>query len=129
MASELKRKGLERVMIAFRENRELVRRTGQQRGYTGRALRDESGHTTGRVGQALDRRAERRIRHHQGASNLKRHAFLSRWRIPSFSTCTLAGLFVFLAAIGRATPSHAPSAQSCARHELGTAALAKGPAA
>ena len=49
MASELKRKGLELVMIAFRENPELVRRTVQERGYTGRVLLDESGDTTGRV--------------------------------------------------------------------------------
>jgi len=36
MASELKGKGLELVMIDFRENPELVRRTVKQRGYTGR---------------------------------------------------------------------------------------------
>ena len=49
MASELKGKGLELVMIAFRENPELVRRTVKERGYTGRVLLDESGDTTGRV--------------------------------------------------------------------------------
>ena len=36
-------------LIAFRENPELVRRTVQERGYTGRVLLDESGDTTGRV--------------------------------------------------------------------------------
>src|SRR2546428_13451293 len=49
MASELKGKGLELVMIDFRENPELVRRTVKERGYTGRVLLDESGDTTGRV--------------------------------------------------------------------------------
>ncbi len=49
MASELKGKGLELVMIDFRENPELVRRTVKERAYTGRVLLDESGDTTGRV--------------------------------------------------------------------------------
>jgi thiol-disulfide isomerase/thioredoxin len=49
IASELKGKGLELVMIAFREDPELVRRTVKERGYTGRVLLDESGDTTGRV--------------------------------------------------------------------------------
>ena len=43
MASELKGKGLELVMIDFRENPDLVRRTVKERGYTGRALLDERG--------------------------------------------------------------------------------------
>jgi hypothetical protein len=45
----LKGKGLELVMIDFRESPELVRRTVKERGYTGRVLLDESGDTTGRV--------------------------------------------------------------------------------
>jgi len=48
MASELKGKGLELLMIDFRENPDLVRRTVKERGYTGRVLLDESGDTTGR---------------------------------------------------------------------------------
>jgi len=49
MASQLKGKGLELVMIDFRENPELVRHTVKERGYTGRVLLDESGDTAGRV--------------------------------------------------------------------------------
>ncbi|PYN52404.1 MAG: hypothetical protein DMD92_21635 [Candidatus Rokuibacteriota bacterium] len=49
MASELKDKGLELVMIAFRETPELVRRTLKERGYTAQVLLDESGDITGRV--------------------------------------------------------------------------------
>lgn len=49
MASELKAQGLELVMIDFRESPELVRRTVEERGYTGTVLLDESGDTTGRV--------------------------------------------------------------------------------
>jgi hypothetical protein len=49
MARELKGKGLELVMVAFRENPELVRRTVKERGYSGRVLLDESGDTAGRV--------------------------------------------------------------------------------
>ena len=49
MASELKGKGLELVMIDFRENPGLVQRTVKERGYTGRVLLDESGDTAGRA--------------------------------------------------------------------------------
>lgn len=49
MASELKGKGLELVLIDFRENAELARRTVKERGYTGHVLLDESGDITGRV--------------------------------------------------------------------------------
>ena len=49
MASELKGKGLELILIDFRENPELVRRSVKERGYTARVLLDESGDTTGRV--------------------------------------------------------------------------------
>lgn len=49
MASELKGKGLELILIDFRENPELVRRTVKERGYTARVLLDESGDTTGRI--------------------------------------------------------------------------------
>jgi hypothetical protein len=49
MASELKPKGLELILIDFRENPELVRRTVKERGYTGHVLLDESGDITGRV--------------------------------------------------------------------------------
>jgi hypothetical protein len=49
MASELKGKGLELVMIDFRESPELVRRTVKERGYTAQVLLDESGDIAGRV--------------------------------------------------------------------------------
>jgi hypothetical protein len=49
MANDLKGKGLELVLIDFRENPDLVRRTVKERGYTARVLLDESGNTTGRV--------------------------------------------------------------------------------
>ena len=49
MARELNGKGLELVMIAFRETPELVRRTLKERGYTAQVLLDESGDITGRV--------------------------------------------------------------------------------
>ena len=49
MASELKAKGLEVVLIDFRENPELVRATVKERGYTAPVLLDESGDVTGRV--------------------------------------------------------------------------------
>ena len=49
MASELKGKGLEVVLIDFRENPELVRGTVKERGYTAPVLLDESGDVTGRL--------------------------------------------------------------------------------
>ena len=42
MASELKGKGLEVVLIDFRENPELVRRTVKERGYTAPVLLDKT---------------------------------------------------------------------------------------
>jgi hypothetical protein len=49
IASELKGRGLELILIDFRESPDLVRRTVKERGYTARVLLDESGDTTGRV--------------------------------------------------------------------------------
>ena len=49
MARELKGKGLELVMIDFRENPDLVQRTVKERGYTARVLLDKSGDIAGRV--------------------------------------------------------------------------------
>jgi hypothetical protein len=46
---ELKSKGLEVRLIAFRESTDLVRKTAQERGYTAPVLLDESGDVTGRV--------------------------------------------------------------------------------
>jgi AhpC/TSA family len=47
--TDLKPKGLELVMVDFREKAELVRKTARERGYAGHVLIDESGDTTGRV--------------------------------------------------------------------------------
>ena len=49
VAGELRSKGLELVLIDFRENPDLVRRTVKERGYTAPVLVDESGDVTGRV--------------------------------------------------------------------------------
>jgi AhpC/TSA family len=49
IASELKSKGLEVILIDFRESPDLVRRTVRERGYIARVLLDESGDTTGRA--------------------------------------------------------------------------------
>jgi hypothetical protein len=49
VAGELKSRGLELILIDFRESPDLVRRTVKERGYTARVLLDESGDTTGRV--------------------------------------------------------------------------------
>jgi hypothetical protein len=49
IAGELKGRGLELILIDFRESPDLVRRTVKERGYTARVLLDESGDTTGRV--------------------------------------------------------------------------------
>ncbi len=49
IASELKGKGLELLLVDFRESPDLVRRTVRERGYTARVLLDESGDTTGRA--------------------------------------------------------------------------------
>ena len=49
IAGELKGRGLELILIDFRESLDLVRRTVKERGYTARVLLDESGDTTGKV--------------------------------------------------------------------------------
>ncbi len=47
--SELQGKGLEVLLISFREDPELVKRTVQERGYVAPVLIDRSGDVTGRV--------------------------------------------------------------------------------
>ena len=49
MYSELKAKGLEARLIAFRENADLVRRTVKERGYVVPSLVDASGDEIGRA--------------------------------------------------------------------------------
>jgi len=49
MYSELKGKGLEVRLIAFRESPDLVRRTVKERGYVVPSLVDASGDVTGRL--------------------------------------------------------------------------------
>jgi hypothetical protein len=49
IAGELKGKGLELLLVAFRESPDLVRRTVRERDYSARVLLDESGDTTGRA--------------------------------------------------------------------------------
>jgi hypothetical protein len=46
---ELKGRGLEVLLVDFREGAELVRRTVAERGYTAPVLLDENGDTTGRL--------------------------------------------------------------------------------
>ncbi len=46
--TEFKSKGLEVLLISFRENLGVVRRTVQERGYTAPVLLDEKGDVTGR---------------------------------------------------------------------------------
>lgn len=46
---ELKTKGLEVLLVSFREDPALVKRTVRERGYNARVLLDESGDTTGRA--------------------------------------------------------------------------------
>jgi hypothetical protein len=46
---ELKGKGLEVRLVAFRESADLVRKISQERGYTAPVLIDASGDVTGRV--------------------------------------------------------------------------------
>jgi hypothetical protein len=46
---ELKGKGLEVLLVNFRENAELVKKTTQERGYAAPVLLDTSGDVTGRV--------------------------------------------------------------------------------
>ena len=47
--TEFKQKGLEVVLINFREDPEFVKRTVQERGYVAPVLLDQSGDMTGRV--------------------------------------------------------------------------------
>jgi peroxiredoxin len=47
--TELKSKGLEVLLVSFREDPALVRRTAHERGYTARVLLDESGDVTGKA--------------------------------------------------------------------------------
>ena len=49
MYGELKGKGLEVLLVSFRENAELVKKTAQERGYVAPVLLDTSGDVTGRV--------------------------------------------------------------------------------
>ena len=49
MYGELKGKGLEVLLVNFRENAELVKKTAQERGYVAPVLLDASGDVTGRV--------------------------------------------------------------------------------
>src|SRR2546425_10450397 len=49
MYSELKAKGLEARLIAFRESADLVRRTVKERGYVVPSLLDADGDVTGRL--------------------------------------------------------------------------------
>src|SRR5256885_15214707 len=49
MYSELKAKGLEARLIAFRESADLVRRTVKERGYVVPSLLDANGDVTGRL--------------------------------------------------------------------------------
>jgi hypothetical protein len=46
---ELKGKGLEVLLVNFRENAELVKKTAKERGYVAPVLLDTSGDVTGRV--------------------------------------------------------------------------------
>ena len=64
--SELQGKGLEVLLINFREDPELVKRTVRERGYTAPVLIDQSGEISGRVykvwgpptGYFVDRRGQ-----------------------------------------------------------------------
>ena len=49
ISEEYKAKGLEVMLVAFREKPDLVKRTVRERKYTARVLLDESGDVTGRV--------------------------------------------------------------------------------
>jgi len=46
---ELKGKGLEVLLVNFRENADLVKKTAKERGYVAPVLLDTSGDVTGRV--------------------------------------------------------------------------------
>jgi hypothetical protein len=47
--TDFKKKGLEALLISFREDPDLVRRTTKERGYVAPVLLDRSGDVTGRV--------------------------------------------------------------------------------
>ena len=47
--TELKPRGLEVVLVSFRESPELVKRTARERGYVAPVLLDPSGEVTGKV--------------------------------------------------------------------------------
>ena len=47
--TELRGKGLELLLISFREEPDLVRRTVKERGYVARVLLDESGEVAGKA--------------------------------------------------------------------------------
>lgn len=49
LAAELKPRGLEVLLVSYREDAEHVRRVARERGYTARVLVDATGDTTGRV--------------------------------------------------------------------------------
>ena len=49
MYGELKGKGLEVLLVSFRENAELVKKTAKERGYVAPVLLDASGDVTGRA--------------------------------------------------------------------------------
>jgi len=46
--TDLRSRGLEVLLISFRENPELVKRTAQERGYVAPVLLDQSGEITGK---------------------------------------------------------------------------------
>ena len=49
LAAEFKSRGLDVLLVSFREDAALVKRVAAERAYTGRVLLDGSGDTTGRV--------------------------------------------------------------------------------
>lgn len=49
LAGELAPRGLEALLVSYREDVDLVRRVARERGYTARVLVDTTGDTTGRV--------------------------------------------------------------------------------
>jgi hypothetical protein len=49
LAADLAPRGLEAVLVSYREDADHVRRVARERGYTARVLVDATGDTTGRV--------------------------------------------------------------------------------
>jgi hypothetical protein len=49
LAGEFKARGLEVLLVSFREDPALVKRVVTERGYSGRVLLDQSGDVTGRL--------------------------------------------------------------------------------